>query len=658
MVHGRLAEVVVVSALATLITAALAAPVLRAPSDRKFGMEIVGRHHDPFTVMQQFEQPIAVHEYSQPLTDIPGALVARVTGGVAAYNWIVLISFPLSAAAAYLLARHLALSPVSAALAALAFAFSPFHLAHAAYHPQVAQTQWLPLYLLALWRCLDQPTRWAVALLCAATLAVIFSNFYGGLIAAVITPVALAAYWFVAVRGRPHAMRHLAITTGALAAMAGAGAVYVGLTARAVINNPEVFAFSGGDLFRYSAKWWSYLVPPVANPWIGSAAQRLWSAAGVREGMLEQQVTLGLGIIVLGIVALVGYGRQHRTRRPEALAWAPVLAVVGLAALVCSLSPQQHLGALTVERPSGLLHAVAPMFRSYARFGVVVQLMAVILAGIGLDVLLRTRTARRQLAGGLLLGLAAVEYAVSPAVMWRDVLPTSAHRWVMQQPEPSKVLDCVPLTLDSASVPWLMQNRARLLGGMISHCTEPDLAAQLAANRFTHLLVRRDSADRVLLIAPRAPDGLEAAATFADGLVFTVRAQSPMIYTAATAGFSAREHDAEWSWRWMGTDAGWTIINAADTPVVAAVGLELSAFQHVRHLEVRFDGHLVETLAVDPGRRMYHVGPMTVPPGGHRVAFHPVEPPTVADTVIGNGDSRPLSVAIGTWRWTVPGDQP
>ena len=37
----------------------------------------------------------------------------------------------------------------------MAYAFSPFHLAQAAYHPHIAQTQWMPLYLLALWRCLD-----------------------------------------------------------------------------------------------------------------------------------------------------------------------------------------------------------------------------------------------------------------------------------------------------------------------------------------------------------------------------------------------------------------------------------------------------------------------------------------------------------------------
>src|SRR5207342_1169008 len=122
-----------------------------------------------------------------PVTDLAGALLARLSGGVAAYNWLVLLSFPLSAAAAYLLARHLTLSRAGATVAAMAFAFSPFHVAHAAYHPHIAQIQWLPLYLLALWRCLDDATPVAVGFLGMATVGVTLSNFYGGLIAAVVT---------------------------------------------------------------------------------------------------------------------------------------------------------------------------------------------------------------------------------------------------------------------------------------------------------------------------------------------------------------------------------------------------------------------------------------------------------------------------------------
>src|SRR5688572_204732 len=168
----RAAEAVTIAGLATVLTMAIAAPVLRAPSQRLFGMEIVGRHHDPFTAMQQFGQPPATAVRLQPVTDLPGALLARLSGGVAAYNWLVLLSFPLSAASAYLLARHLRLRPAGAAVAAFAFAFSPFHLAHAAYHPHVSQTQWIPLYLLALWRCLEHASLTRAALLAGAAIAV------------------------------------------------------------------------------------------------------------------------------------------------------------------------------------------------------------------------------------------------------------------------------------------------------------------------------------------------------------------------------------------------------------------------------------------------------------------------------------------------------
>src|SRR3954449_13363931 len=156
----------------------IAVPVIRSPSERIFGLEIVGRHHDPFTVMQQFAGYASVGVYLQPVTDVIGAAIARWTSAVAAYNWLVLLTFPLSAAAAYLLARHLALSPAGATVAALAYAFSPFHLAHAAYHPHIAQTQWIPLYLLALWRCLDDASPAAVGFLGGATVAVTLSNFY------------------------------------------------------------------------------------------------------------------------------------------------------------------------------------------------------------------------------------------------------------------------------------------------------------------------------------------------------------------------------------------------------------------------------------------------------------------------------------------------
>ena len=622
-------------------------------------MEIMGRHHDPFTVMAQFERPIGVGVYSQPVTDITGALLARLSGAVAAYNWLVLLSFPLSAAAAYLLARHLALSPAGATVAAMAYAFSPFHLAHAAYHPHVAQTQWLPLYVLALWRCLDAASPAAVGFLVAASLAVTLSNFYGGLIAAAITPVAVAAYWLVTCRADAGSMRRLGITVGSLLLIAAAGVAYAWYAAHAVVVNRAAFAFSRDDLFRYSAKWWSYLVPPVEHPLLGASVERFWSSVGVRLALLEQQVSLGWGIVALGLIAIAGWlPRGGRAWYPASRARVPVLVVIAVAALLCSMSPERKIAGFTFVRPSAFLYDVVPMFRAYARFGVVVQLMAALLAGIGVDYLRRAGTKRAQIACLALVALAAGEYMVWPPALWRDVLPTTAHRWVARQPGRVRALDCAPLNQESQSVGWLTGYRVTLLDRSISDCMEPNLSQKLAATGYTHLLVRRDTSTGQWFAERAALDGLRVVAKFNDGQVLAVRARAPAIYTAAMTGFSPREHNADWTWRWMGQDAAWTIVNTRARPIVATLEIELSAFHRARQVEVRFDGRPVQSFVVEPPRRLYQIDSIVVPHGDHELVFHPSDAPTVADDVIKNGDRRPLSLAFGTWNWSVRGEQP
>lgn len=656
MLRGRAAEVGTVLALATIVTLVIGAPVLRDPSQRVFGMAIAGRHHDPFTVMAQFARPAGLGIYSQPVTDIPGALLARAAGPVAAYNWLVLLSFPLSAGAVYLLARYLSLSGAGAVVAAMAYAFSPFHLAHAAYHPHVAQTQWIPLYLLALWRCLDRASLAAAALLGAAALIVTLSNFYGGLIAAVITPVAAAAYWLAGRSEHPRPIRRLVITAGTLVLICLAGITYASYAAHAVVVNRAAFAFPRADLFLHSAKWWSYLVPPVEHPVLGGTADRVWAAAGVHQGLLEQQVSLGWGIMALGLVAASRW--IVRDRQPAALPIVPVLVSVGLVALCCSLSPERTIGAFTVVRPSAFLYDVVPMFRSYARFGVVVLLMAVLLAGVGVDALRRAGTRRAKVLCIALLVLAVGEYAVLPSALWRDILPTTAHRWAMQQNDRTRVLDCTPPTQESESVGWLTAGRVTVLGGQIADCGEANLSGKLVAHGYTHLLVRRDAAGERLLAALTPQDGLRAAASFNDGQVFAVTAILPDIYVAAWSEFFPREHDSERSWRWMGGAASWTIVNAGTRPIVATLGLELSAFSRTRRMEVRLDGHRVQTLVVETAQAVHRVGPFTVAAGEHTLVFHPLDPPTVASDVIDNGDQRPLSFAVGTWRWIVEGLEP
>jgi hypothetical protein len=126
---------------------------------------------------------------------------------------------------------------------------------------------------------------------------------------------------------------------------------------------------------------------------------------------------------------------------------------------------------------------------------------------------------------------------------------------------------------------------------------------------------------------------LQVTARFTDGQLFEVLTGTPAIYTAAMAGFSPREHDAAWRWRWMSADAAWTIVNTTMQPAVATLSLDLLPFAHARRLAVSLDGRALQTLVV-----------------------HPAEPPTVAADVVHNGDGRALSFAVGTWTWTVRED--
>lgn len=646
---GRLGEVTGIALVATALTVLLAQPVLRAPTERLFGAEIVGRHHDPFTVMQQFEGDVSRGSYIQPITDLTGALIARLTGGVAAYNLLVLVSFPLAAAAGYLLARHLQLSWPAAAFAGLAFAFSPFHFAQAAYHPHIAQVQWVPLYLLALWRCLDTATPWAVVALGAATLAVTLSNLYGGFIAALLTPVAVMAYWLATRKAGPQPWRRLGVTVTTLLILAVCGWVYVSATARGSAADSVALGFAHTDLARYGATWSSYVVPPVEHPLLGDAASRHWAAAGVRQGLLEQQLSVGWATIALAAVAMFRWSTTATA--PAPLARVPVLLAVGGAALLCSLSPEQPLGALN---PSSWLYGELPMVRSYARFGMVVQLMAALLAGIALDGLLRRGAWRGRALGLALAGLAAAEYAVSPAAVWRDVLPTSAHRWVTRQPNPIRAVDCMQPGPDAGSVAWLTGGRVVVPTDAIDDCHEPALAARVAALGYTHLLLRSDRAEPPRQSSPELP----LVASFPDGQVFAVAWPPPHVYTRALSGFSTRERDDDWSWRWMGARAWWTIENTSGRPMAAVLAVEMAAFHHDRRITFVLNNRPVETVIVSPSRGQFRLGALTLSPGTHHLAFAPDEAATVADAVLHNGDRRALSVAVGTWAWHVTGDHP
>lgn len=641
-----------VTATALVLTLVMAAPVLVDPDTRLFGREISGRHHDPFTVIEQFESPRPLGLYTQPVTDWAGAATARVLGnGVRAYHLVVLASFPLAALFAFLLARRLTGSAAAAWPAALAYAFLPFHWAHAAYHPHGAQTQWLPLYLLALWSCAERFTARRAAGLIAAAALVALSNFYFGLIAAVLTPAALGTQWWVAARsGRPRPHRAPAATAAVLLALAGGGLAYVARWAPMVLENPTRLAFPAEDVGRYTARWWSYLMPPVDHPLGGARLSDFWSRQDP-GGLVERQLALGIGLLALAALGLMAWWKGDRPRLTRSV---PVLAAVAGVAYVFSLAPVWRLGSFTWAAPSGLLYSLAPMFRAHARFGLAVGLATAILAGIGFAWLWAGSGRRPRLLAGGLVAVLTLELTPFPPWRWRDVLPTSAHRWLAVHKPEAEVLDCVgPGEPAQRSVDRFFPGRLTRLPPP-ADCRDPQTASRFAAAGLSHLLVRR-AGDLGRWLADRpAPPGLETVGEFDDALLFRLTAPAATHLATIGGGFHRREYKGDSSYRWM-TATGHLdlVVSTPRSSAMAAMALELDlhAFPEPRAIEVRIDGRPVAVLQVPIEKTSFRVDLGALGPGRHRLELASRSPATVPDELLANGDHRRLAIALWGWRW-------
>ncbi len=589
-------DAALVGAAATVLAAAIAWPVLLSPSTRLIGDEIVGRHPDPFVLARQFELGQIPPPYLQPAVDWPAMALARLTDGITAHNIVTLVSFPLAALFTYLLVIELTRSRVAAVGAALWFTWAPVHTAHAAYHAHIAQVQWWPLALWALLRAVRGPVARGVPAALASLVLLAAASWYWAWFAVLLAPVAVAASaWF---RPVPEERLDRTALVTLLACLAALAVAAVAVATSQSVGTPAVGA---DDLQWYSARWMSLILPAVTHPWLGETVAAYWARQDVGPGVLEQQVGPAVTTLVLAAVGVAAWWRSPRQPLLTAVPW---LLIVGGA------------GAVVAVHGADLAGGVAPMFRAYARAGVVTTLTLAVLAGVGLAVIGRGPMGRAAVVVLLICG--ALEL-LPAARQWRPIWPTPAHAWVAEHTPGAGLLDCTaPGRIYAASVRPVMGDRVRFREAPFDDCAAPELGGMLAAHGVRYVILRRSLREAQWLDHGGSLDGLERAAEFPEALVIVVTAPPASVYTTHAGALSVRQFDGPATWRLMPqTPTEWLVMNRHSSPVHAVLEVMASATADPRTLRVQLGDQTVSARVGPHGT--YELGPLMLPPGESRL---------------------------------------
>jgi len=319
-----------------------------------------------------------------------GALGAPVywltRNAYATHNFVVLLSFVLSAIGTYYLVRYLVNDRRAAVVGALCFAYCPYVFGHLP-HIQLLMTAGIPLSFLAFHRLADRPSPLrGAALGTAMGLQGLACAYYAVFLVLVIgIAVFVTAAWRKTWTDRSY---WLAIAVAAVVAIAIVAPLFLPYV---FLQRDTGFGRALAESRRWSANWLSYTTSAMyASSWL-HAGRAGWTDV-LFPGLLET---------IFGLVGIVAIRRTTGVRRY----YVALYTVIAGFALWQSFGPKAGLYTLTYYTVPAFTFLRAP-----SRFGILVTFGLCILASITVARLLE-RFRRATLFATALIALGMVESA-------------------------------------------------------------------------------------------------------------------------------------------------------------------------------------------------------------------------------------------------------
>ena len=412
--------------------------------------------------------------FSQPFSEWLLIALAGVRNEIVAFNLYVFLAFPLTAIATYCLLDRLLHDKLPAFTGGLIFGFCPAVVMQSAGgHAAFAFNAFIPVFLLSLFYNRSRRTLLS-AFYVAATFALItFSTLYFGYFAIYIAIFFAAFDFFSCDRDRWPGMVRSYILAAAFAILLILPFEYKAIYHQ-IAAQSETLANSGrirniNELAVFSSRPLEYLVPSIDHPILGKFAYEFVRDRMLRTNLFEQTLYLGvipLGLLLTGLMVLYR-GKFDVDRR----IYFVFFAFGALWMYFLSLPPTISIGRVSVPTVSYFAYAVAPMFRVYARFGILVMFFVACAGAVVLSQLHRSmKRTRYRLMVGLLLPVLIFEFwSIPPSYALLVNQPPEVYRWLAKEPGDIIVAEYPMVRSDEAAfytyLFWQRLHKKKLVNG-------------------------------------------------------------------------------------------------------------------------------------------------------------------------------------------------
>jgi len=619
----------------------------------------------------------------------PFFLLSLLVDEIFAYNILAIAGFLLSAIVMYYLVSHLTGNKLASAVSGLIYAFSPYHFAQSYAHIELSNIQWMPLYVLFLFKFYEERTL-RNTLLCGLSFSlVVLEHGYYAFFMLIFTVIFLFFIFFrsiilqrrLAFNIQRWKLPILSVLFSLIIVMP-----FILSAAFRQYAGPSPHLTALWEIESQTAAFWNYLLPAPDNPLFGRTVEDFVYTKTQGRYPVNHVDYLGYVPIALAILGIIGWRRGKSVENKETdeglrerLGWAvPFMLFIFFITVIISAPPSLQIFNTKILMPSYYLHEIFPMFRAFIRFGIVALLALSVLAGFGMKFLLKNIGSFRKqlLVTFLMTTLVLAEFINVPPSKATDVSSKTVpavYKWLASQSGDFTIVEYpAPVKMPHKFYEYMFYqriHRKRLadprripsLEGKdyLFNLLRPGAASVLRYLGVEYVIVHTDEyrGEGGTVVTLTKEHGLRLAKVFPSTLVYRViSAPSKVLWMPKEGeGFFAPEFWGGWEnhqrWIWMSGEAKLLTVNFTGRETYGDIVFEARALGVPRTLHLSINGELAADVEVPPFATTMVVRDVHLKAGENNLIFSTDSTPETIDTYLHNGDVRSATFMVSEFKF-------